>query len=174
MAELNYDLSDRWKIYANYHFMIMDDPNLDGGAFFGPGGSIDVEKTDHAVMLGLRFDLQSDGVVAPEPDRPVPAEPRRPKQFIVFFGFNKANLSAEAQRVVSEAAAAAKQYGSAEILVVGHTDTVGSPSYNMRLSMRRAGAVKAELSNNGKAKAAFGPPFSCLAYRRAPRFLRCR
>jgi OOP family OmpA-OmpF porin len=149
MAELNYELSDRWLIYANYHFMVMDDPNLDGGAFFGPGGSIDVEKTDHAVMLGLRFDLQSDRAVAPEPERPTPAEPRRPKQFIVFFGFNKANLSAEAQRVVSEAAAAAKQYGSAEILVVGHTDTVGSPSYNMRLSMRRAGAVKAELSNNG-------------------------
>ena len=148
IAELNYEISDRWILYANYRFMFMDDPSLEGGPIFGPGGSIDVEKSDHAVMIGLRFDLHRDGAPR-EPDRPTPGDSRRPKQFIVFFGFNKSNLSAEAQRVVAEAAAAAKEYGSAEIVVVGHTDTVGSPGYNMRLSLRRAGAVKSELSRRG-------------------------
>ena len=146
IAQLGYQLSDRWQLYADYHFMVMEDPEPDTPSV---GGSVDLEKNEHTLMIGLRFDLQSDRAAPSEPDRPRPTEPRPPKQFIVFFGFNKSNLSAEAQRVVSEAAAAAKQFGSAEIVVVGHTDTVGSPSYNMRLSLRRAGAVKAELSNNG-------------------------
>ena len=51
--------------------------------------------------------------------------------------------------VVTEAAAAAKKYGSASISVVGHTDTVGSNDYNMRLSMRRSQAVKDGLMANG-------------------------
>jgi outer membrane protein OmpA-like peptidoglycan-associated protein len=146
IAQLAYQLSDRWQIYADYHFMMMSDPHPDTPSV---GGGVDMEKTDHAVMIGLRFDLQSDHAPPPEPERPRPVESKPPKQFIVFFGFNKSNLSSEAVRVVSEAAAAAKQYGSADIIVVGHTDTVGSPSYNMRLSLRRAAAVKSELSQQG-------------------------
>ncbi len=34
-------------------------------------------------------------------------------------------------------------------MVVGHTDTVGSPAYNNALSMRRSGAVKDGLIGNG-------------------------
>lgn len=146
MAQLAYQFSDRWQVYADYHFMMMEDPHVDTPSI---GGGVEMEKTDHMLMIGLRFDLQRDHAMAPEPERPRPMEPKPPKQFIVFFGFNKSSLSAEAQRVVSEAAAAAKQFGSAEIVVVGHTDTVGSPKYNMRLSLRRAGAVKAELVHNG-------------------------
>jgi len=145
IAQVAYQVSERWQVYADYHFMMMEDPSFDAVNDFPSK----FEKTDHAVMIGLRFDLEPDHRLVPEPEHPMPAEPNRPKQFIVFFGFNKANLSAEAQRVVAEAAAAAKQYGSADIIVIGHTDTVGSPRYNLRLSLRRAGAVKAELGHNG-------------------------
>jgi len=148
IAELNYQISDRWQLYGTYRFMFMDDPDLDAPTIFGPGGSVEIEKRDHAVMVGLRFDLTPDHPMA-EPERPMGNPPSRPRQFIVFFGFNKSNLSAEAQRVVSEAAAAAKEYGSASIMVIGHTDTVGSNGYNMRLSLRRAAVVKAELGHNG-------------------------
>jgi outer membrane protein OmpA-like peptidoglycan-associated protein len=51
--------------------------------------------------------------------------------------------------VVAEAAASAKAQGSARIVVVGHTDTVGSNAYNEALSLRRASAVKDELSRLG-------------------------
>jgi outer membrane protein OmpA-like peptidoglycan-associated protein len=105
----------------------------------------DIEASNHSVMLGLRFDLQRDGAAPP----PRHTSPSAPKQFIVFFGFNKSNLTAEASRVVSEAAAAAKQYGSASITVVGHTDTVGSNDYNLRLSMARSQSVKEGLVGNG-------------------------
>jgi outer membrane protein OmpA-like peptidoglycan-associated protein len=85
-------------------------------------------------------------VVAPPPP---PPPPPAIKQFIVFFGFNKYNLTAEAQAVVAEAASAAKSQGSASILVTGHTDTVGGNAYNQRLSEKRAGAVKDELVRLG-------------------------
>lgn len=141
IGELGYQFADRWKGFASYRYTIMDDPDFDGGPEFRP---ITMDKTEHTLMLGIRFDLQRDGSTPMRVQRG-----EAPKQFIVFFGFNKYNLSAEAQRVVAEAAAAAKQYGSASITVVGHTDTVGSNAYNQRLSQQRANSVKSELASNG-------------------------
>ena len=149
IAEVSYQISDRWQLFGSYHFMWTDNPDLGSPFLFGPGGSVEIEKLDHSVLIGLRFDLQSEHAAPPpEPDRaPPPAE--RPREFIVFFGYNKSNLTAEAARVVHEAAEAARDYGSATIIVVGHTDTSGSQSYNMRLSLRRAGAVKSGLAHEG-------------------------
>ena len=145
IAQVAYQLAERWQLYLDYHFLFMDDPDIQD-----PGElreHWEVEKTDHAVLIGLRFDLQGEG--APPPPTPVAAPPRRdPKEFIIFFGFDKANLTAEAARVVADAAEAAQETG-ALILVVGHTDTSGSQDYNQDLSLRRAGAVKAGLVQNG-------------------------
>jgi len=71
------------------------------------------------------------------------------KTFIVFFDFNKSNLTAEAQSVVSEAVKVAKANGFVKVLVTGHTDTVGSDSYNQGLSVRRAETVKDEMVRQG-------------------------
>jgi OOP family OmpA-OmpF porin len=145
IAQVGYQFADRWQAYLDYHFMMMQDPSLD----FGGGDRIEIAKQDHTFMLGIRFDLQSDHMAPPPPPPPPMAPAERPRDFIVFFGFNKANLTAEAARVVHEAAGAAREYGSATIIVVGHTDTSGSQSYNLRLSVRRANAVKAGLVNDG-------------------------
>jgi outer membrane protein OmpA-like peptidoglycan-associated protein len=144
LAEVGYRLSDRWQAYAGYRYMMNDDPSMHD--LTDPLVVTEFEKTEHSLLVGLRFDLQRDGAM---PDRPRQPDTSAPKQFIVFFGFNKSNLTAEAARVVTEAAAAAKKYGSASISVVGHTDTVGSNDYNMRLSMRRSQAVKDGLIANG-------------------------
>jgi outer membrane protein OmpA-like peptidoglycan-associated protein len=71
------------------------------------------------------------------------------KTFIVFFDFNKSNLTAEAQAVVTEAVKVAKSNGFVKVLVTGHTDTVGSDSYNQGLSVRRAESVKDEMVRQG-------------------------
>jgi outer membrane protein OmpA-like peptidoglycan-associated protein len=145
IAQVGYDLSDRWQLYADYRYLLADDPEG-----FSPqnGSAVTWEKSDHSVLIGMRFDLQADR--APMPPKPQqPVQPKAPKQFIVFFGFNKSNLTEEAARVVADAAAAAKEYGSASIMVVGHTDTVGSNSYNNALSMRRSMTVKEALVGHG-------------------------
>jgi outer membrane protein OmpA-like peptidoglycan-associated protein len=84
--------------------------------------------------------------VAPPPQ---PAMPPPVKNFIVFFDFNRSDLTGEAQSIVAEAIKAAKTQGAAHITVTGHTDTVGSDRYNEALAMRRASAVKDALVAGG-------------------------
>jgi len=78
-----------------------------------------------------------------------PAPPPVPSKFLVFFDFDKANLRTDAQMIVREAADYANRTGKATITATGHTDTVGTPAYNMGLSERRAEAVKAALVKLG-------------------------
>ncbi|MGH6905858.1 MAG: OmpA family protein [Geminicoccaceae bacterium] len=58
-------------------------------------------------------------------------------------------LEAASVQVVDEAAAAYQQTGIAQIVVTGHTDTVGSAAYNLALSERRAAMVADELIRRG-------------------------
>ncbi|MFM9864178.1 MAG: OmpA family protein [Micropepsaceae bacterium] len=145
IAQAAYRFAERWQLFADYRFMLLDDAEVTNP---GDGEHWIIEKTDHALSLGLRFDLQRDGAPPPPPAvQPPPV--KAPKQFMVFFGFDKAELTPEASRVVAEAAAAAKEFGSASIVVVGHTDTMGSNAYNDALSMRRSQAVKDGLAGHG-------------------------
>jgi hypothetical protein len=72
-----------------------------------------------------------------------------PGPFVVFFPTDEATLSPDAARVVDEAAAEYQQTGVAQIVVTGHTDTVGSAAYNLALSERRAAMVADELIRRG-------------------------
>jgi outer membrane protein OmpA-like peptidoglycan-associated protein len=71
------------------------------------------------------------------------------KEFIVYFPFDKYDLTTEASAVVQQAAAYSKTGNATKILVVGHTDTSGSTKYNLRLSERRAKAVADALVGQG-------------------------
>jgi outer membrane protein OmpA-like peptidoglycan-associated protein len=68
---------------------------------------------------------------------------------MVFFDFNKSDLTPDAVRIVDQAAQNATPAKATELTVTGHTDTVGSDAYNMRLSRRRAESVAAELEKQG-------------------------
>jgi len=72
-----------------------------------------------------------------------------PQKFLVFFDFNRADLRADAQSIVAEAADYAKRNGKVRISATGHADTAGSPAYNLALSERRARAVMTELAKMG-------------------------
>ena len=88
--------------------------------------------------------------VAQAPPAPRPMSPPPPPQrFVLFFDFGVAELSNEAQLIIHEAVEAVQQQRSARIIIVGHTDTVGSRAYNQRLSERRALAVKNEMVRAG-------------------------
>ena len=68
---------------------------------------------------------------------------------MVFFDFDKSNLTAEALQVVQQAVRTAMSSGMVRVVVTGHTDTVGSQRYNQALSVRRANSVKAEMVREG-------------------------
>jgi OmpA family len=68
---------------------------------------------------------------------------------MVFFDWDRANISDQALNKIRQAAAAFKSRGSARITATGHTDTSGPESYNMALSLRRANAVEDALVREG-------------------------
>jgi outer membrane protein OmpA-like peptidoglycan-associated protein len=94
---------------------------------------------------------------APPPPPPPVAQAAPPppatKQKIVLrgvnFDFNKANIRPDAVPILDQAAETLKQYGDVAVSVNGYTDSIGSDSYNQRLSMRRAEAVRAYLERRG-------------------------
>lgn len=153
IAGVNYMVGRRTALYLNYRYLRVHEPDY-RLIFPGPAtriiaGNDDYEK--HAATFGIRYALQPAEApyVAPPPP-PAPAAPSAPpRQFIVFFGYNKYTLTSEAQRVISEAVTTAKQEGTASILITGHTDTMGTNTYNQRLSVRRANTVRAEMVRQG-------------------------
>jgi outer membrane protein OmpA-like peptidoglycan-associated protein len=67
----------------------------------------------------------------------------------VLFDFDKAELKAEAEDTLRKAAAVIRAHPRTRVLVEGHTDWIGSPDHNQRLSESRAESVKACLVRNG-------------------------
>ncbi len=72
-----------------------------------------------------------------------------PGRYQVFFAFDSAELDPQARQTVREAADDWRRTGSAQISLVGHTDTSGTSDYNLRLSERRAEAVQSALIAEG-------------------------
>jgi outer membrane protein OmpA-like peptidoglycan-associated protein len=63
----------------------------------------------------------------------------------VLFDFGKAALTDAARRRIADLVPRLRD-ARGTVQVSGHSDSVGSPSYNLDLSQRRAEAVKAELA----------------------------
>ncbi|GIL38474.1 TonB-dependent receptor domain-containing protein [Roseiterribacter gracilis] len=109
---------------------------------------------DPLIMLGrikFKWDVpvsrssavQSAAYVAPV------QKPIVPKSYLVFFDFDRADLTPEGSKIVDTAAVNAKAGSVTRLEVTGHADRSGSDAYNQRLSQRRAETVKAQLLRSG-------------------------
>lgn len=67
----------------------------------------------------------------------------------VLFDFNSAALRSASRDSLREMADVFERYQDTTIVVAGHTDSVGSESYNQRLSNRRADSVAGYLEDLG-------------------------
>jgi len=83
----------------------------------------------------------------PPPPAPVATCNRVP--FIVFFDWDKSDVTAEAATTLDQTAAMLKDCGFPAVSLDGYTDRSGSDSYNQGLSARRADSVRAYLSAHG-------------------------
>jgi OOP family OmpA-OmpF porin len=116
-------------------------------SFNGGGGAVvsgNYTNNNFSAMLSLQYKFGAPAV-APPPPTPMPAA----TSFMVFFDWDRSNLSAQALATIQQAADAFKAKGSARITATGHTDTSGPENYNMALSLRRANAVKDALVRDG-------------------------
>jgi outer membrane protein OmpA-like peptidoglycan-associated protein len=67
----------------------------------------------------------------------------------VNFEFNKATLTKESETILERAFNALVASPDLNVLIVGHTDNVGSAAYNKKLSLRRAESVRSWLVKKG-------------------------
>jgi peptidoglycan-associated lipoprotein len=110
----------------------------EAGAFLDTGGfgdatanntEIQAGERDYVISLNQRFSAE------------VPT--------MVNFEFNSAVLDEEAQGILRKQADWIRQFPEVRFRVYGHTDLVGSDSYNKALGLRRARAVVSYLVSQG-------------------------
>ena len=103
---------------------------------------------NHSFLLGVRYAFNVAKPVPVAPAQPAPA-PEAARSYLVFFDWDKATLTDRARQIVKAAADNSTHVTYTRIEVNGYTDTSGTASYNMGLSIRRARAVQAELIKDG-------------------------
>jgi outer membrane protein OmpA-like peptidoglycan-associated protein len=106
---------------------------------------------NQSVLLGVRYAFNAPRPPAPVAPAPAPAPART---YLVFFDWDRADLTDRARQIIGEAANNARTSNVTRIEVQGHADRSGDAAYNMRLSQRRADAVAAELVRRGVARTA--------------------
>jgi outer membrane protein OmpA-like peptidoglycan-associated protein len=77
------------------------------------------------------------------------AQPARPVLFRLFFVFGTDALTPESMQVLSQVSGEVARRPAAEVIVIGHTDRVGSDQQNDALSLQRAERIRQELVGLG-------------------------
>jgi outer membrane protein OmpA-like peptidoglycan-associated protein len=108
------------------------------------------DDINNAFLVGLRYAFGVAAPMAPPAPAPMAAPAPAPaKTYLVFFDWDKYNLTPRATQIIAEAATDSKTTKVTTINVSGYTDTSGTPTYNQGLSIRRAKAVAAQLMTDG-------------------------
>ena len=69
----------------------------------------------------------------------------------ITFAFNSSDVNSQFYPVLDKVAATLNEYNQTTVNVAGHTDSVGSDSYNQKLSEQRASSVARYLQSRGVA-----------------------
>jgi outer membrane protein OmpA-like peptidoglycan-associated protein len=164
IAGVGYQLTNNLGLFADYRYL----DTTEGNFTTAGGRELGTDYTEHRVMVGLRWffgapakKMEPTPAAAPAPmpapapapaprvQAPAPA-PAPARNYLVFFDFDRADLKPDAQSVVRQAAQNfPRTQGVTRIEATGHADRSGTDAYNLRLSQRRAEAVRDELVRQG-------------------------
>ena len=139
MLGLQYHIDSSWTVGVEGRYMGTTNPSINT-----PTGTVYSQNQTIAALAGIAYKFGAPAA-APPPQPPAVAPP----SFMVFFDWDRSNLSAQALNTIKQAAGAYKTKGNARITATGHTDTSGPEAYNMALSLRRANTVKDALVREG-------------------------
>ncbi|MCG5243066.1 OmpA family protein [Azospirillum doebereinerae] len=143
----SYAVTDNVAVTLDYRYFATQDPEFDLGPVTSKG-----EYRNHTILAGLRYTFGGPSRPAPaaSPAPMAPATQAQPQtEYQVFFDWDKATITPVSDKIIGDASAAAGRVRAVSIHVIGHTDTSGTPTYNQRLSLRRAEAVKRALIAKG-------------------------
>lgn len=126
------------------------------GTEVGLASSHDAYYDSQELTVGLRYQFAAPAApppppppVAPPPPPPPPVVACPTSDFVVYFEWDRSNLNQAALETIDAAVNRARQCNVSGAVVVGHTDTSGSPQYNIGLSERRASVVRDALVARG-------------------------
>jgi OOP family OmpA-OmpF porin len=91
-------------------------------------------------------------VVLPRIETPQPPKTVVLKQSIqteTLFDFDKSVIKPDGRKILDDLVDKLKDINLEVVIAVGHTDSIGTEAYNMKLGQRRAEAVKAYLISKG-------------------------
>jgi outer membrane protein OmpA-like peptidoglycan-associated protein/opacity protein-like surface antigen len=154
-------ISDNIDVTVKYRFFNAD--KIRGVAF--NGGETDYRFRSHSLLGGLTFNFggapepipEPEPVPEPVPVPPPPVEPTPPPPpppcvagpFMVFFDWDRDEITPQASAILDNAASAYQTCGQAQVMIAGHADKSGSDQYNVGLSQRRAANVRSYLAGRG-------------------------
>ncbi|WP_419729833.1 OmpA family protein [Lichenicola sp.] len=146
---------------AEYRFLGQLDQDAYASSSYTPTGlhkgNADFnDQFNHSFMLGVRYAFDTAPPPPPPPAPVVPAAPpSEARTYLVFFDWDRSDLTARAREIVAQAAQASTHVQTTRIEVNGYTDNSSihggarGARYNQGLSVRRATSVKAELIRDG-------------------------
>jgi outer membrane protein OmpA-like peptidoglycan-associated protein len=70
------------------------------------------------------------------------ALPPPPRQFTLFFRFESDELTEQSQALIPQILSAVKEHAVQDVVVIGHTDTMGTQPANFGLGLKRAMMVR--------------------------------
>jgi outer membrane protein OmpA-like peptidoglycan-associated protein len=157
-------VTDKLDLGVKYRYFVLDNFDLEAAN----GSPLRADYSAHSVLASLTYNFGSRAQPAPEPAPPPPPPavtpppppppvvappPPRPVcntgPFIVFFDFDRSDITPEATGILNNAATAYANCGTARVMLAGHTDTSGSARYNQGLAERRNAAVQSYLAGRG-------------------------
>lgn len=127
-------------------------PDADSGStgrapVSNPSGSVELDSERDATLtrIGRRpgaVHTLSEADVERLFGEALSALPQTPQHFTLHFQFESDELTEASRELMREILAAVKRRAMPEVAVVGHTDTMGTPSANAELGLKRASMVR--------------------------------
>jgi len=159
LAGIRAPLSENVDVSLKYRFFNADDVRIVNVRGVGYDGRF----RSHSVLGGLTFNFGAPTPppppLPPEPVAPPPAPPVEvppapvvvctPGPYIVFFEWDKSDITPEAAGILDNAISNYQSCQNSQVMIAGHADRSGSASYNVGLSQRRADSVRAYLEGRG-------------------------
>jgi outer membrane protein OmpA-like peptidoglycan-associated protein len=137
---LGWNIDSQWRALVEGRYLGTTSPSVNIN-----GVNVSYNNNNIALIVGAQYKFAPPAPAAPPPPPPAATAP----SFMVFFDWDRSNLSAQALSTIKQAADTYRTRGSARITATGHTDKSGPEAYNMALSLRRANVVKDALVRDG-------------------------
>jgi outer membrane protein OmpA-like peptidoglycan-associated protein len=160
IAGVRQAISDNADVTLKYRFFNVDGLSMDSVA----AGPTDSKFRSHSILGGITFNFGAPPPPPPAPPPPAPPPPPPPAPppppppprvscnqgpYIVFFDWDKADVTPEGATILNNAVTAYTSGCNSAVMVAGHADKSGPADYNMGLAGRRADNVKTYLSGRG-------------------------